>query len=237
MTTTKLMATNAAASSSASSSASALTYLQLDDRALLEQCRVDVYRASGPGGQHRNKTDSAVRITHLPTKCVAIAVESRSQHTNKASALKRLRSKIALNVATVPSMDINATHDEHIDNTLEQSSESPHAASPISLDDADADNEEVIASSYAVPPELAAILPKDAKGHRNKQRLGKKHPDYPKGIAVLLELFHQHEWSISRVATCVNMSTASLSKLVVADPKLKEAVNKSRQRQGMRPLR
>jgi hypothetical protein len=51
---------------------------------------VDTYRASGPGGQKRNKTSSAVRLRHLPTGLLVIAEESRSQHENKAMALKRL---------------------------------------------------------------------------------------------------------------------------------------------------
>jgi hypothetical protein len=60
-----------------------------EDR-LLAQCEVDTYRASGPGGQKRNKTSSAVRLRHLPTGLIVIAEESRSQHENKARALKRL---------------------------------------------------------------------------------------------------------------------------------------------------
>jgi hypothetical protein len=73
-------------------------YLALDDRALLAQCDVDVYRASGPGGQKRNKIESAVRLRHHPTGLIAKAEESRSQHENKARALKRLRRSIALHV-------------------------------------------------------------------------------------------------------------------------------------------
>lgn len=75
-------------------------YLCLDDAALLAQCRVDNYRASGPGGQKRNKTSSAVRLRHEPTSLIVTAVESRSQHENKARALRRLRQAIALGVRT-----------------------------------------------------------------------------------------------------------------------------------------
>jgi len=70
-------------------------YLGLDDDALLAQCDVDHFRASGPGGQKRNKTDSAVRLRHRPTGLAGEAVEERSQHLNRARALRRLRIEIA----------------------------------------------------------------------------------------------------------------------------------------------
>src|SRR5438309_5189967 len=68
----------------------------LTDAQLLAQCEVDTYRASGPGGQKRNKTSSAVRLRHSPTGLIVIAEESRSQHENKAKALKRLRKALFL---------------------------------------------------------------------------------------------------------------------------------------------
>lgn len=71
-------------------------YLYLDDAALLGQCEFDRFRASGPGGQKRNRTDSAVRLRHRPTGVHAEAVESRSQHENRARALRRLRLALAL---------------------------------------------------------------------------------------------------------------------------------------------
>jgi hypothetical protein len=68
----------------------------LTDEQLLRQCDVDTYRASGPGGQKRNKTSSAVRLRHVPSGLVVIAEESRSQHDNKAKALRRLRQALHL---------------------------------------------------------------------------------------------------------------------------------------------
>src|SRR5438445_785391 len=73
-------------------------WANLTDAQLLEQCEVDTYRASGPGGQKRNKTSSAVRIRHLPSGLIVIAEESRSQHENRARALRRLRHALYLKI-------------------------------------------------------------------------------------------------------------------------------------------
>jgi hypothetical protein len=72
------------------------TWSRLTEDQLLAQCEVDTYRASGPGGQKRNKTSSAVRLRHVPTGLIVIAEESRSQHENKVKALKRLRRALFL---------------------------------------------------------------------------------------------------------------------------------------------
>jgi hypothetical protein len=81
---------------------------QTDDQ-LLAQCEVDTYRASGPGGQKRNKTSSAVRLRHRPSGLIVIAEESRSQHENKAKALKRLRRALFLELRDpVPAEILNA---------------------------------------------------------------------------------------------------------------------------------
>lgn len=62
-----------------------------------KEIRVDTFRASGAGGQHRNKTDSAVRLTHLPSGIVVTATEERSQHQNRAVAIQRLQTKLGSN--------------------------------------------------------------------------------------------------------------------------------------------
>jgi protein subunit release factor B len=75
-----------------------IDYLLASDDQLIGQCEVDRYRASGPGGQHRNKTESAVRLRHRLTGVSAIGEDSRSQSENKHHAVRRLRSAIALEV-------------------------------------------------------------------------------------------------------------------------------------------
>ena len=65
-----------------------------DDEELLSQCRVEVFRAGGPGGQHQNTTESGVRLVHLPTGKRVVARDERSQHRNKAIALRRLRERL-----------------------------------------------------------------------------------------------------------------------------------------------
>jgi hypothetical protein len=73
-------------------------WTSLSDERLLAQCEVDTYRASGPGGQKRNKTSSAVRLRHPPSELIVIAEESRSQHENRARALRRLRQALYLKI-------------------------------------------------------------------------------------------------------------------------------------------
>ena len=64
------------------------------DDELLRECEVGTFRSSGPGGQHVNKTESAVRLKHLPSGVVVTSREERSQHQNKALCLQKLREKV-----------------------------------------------------------------------------------------------------------------------------------------------
>ena len=64
------------------------------DEDLLRECEVDTFRSSGPGGQHVNKTESAVRLTHRPSGVVVTSQQERSQHRNKAICVQKLRERI-----------------------------------------------------------------------------------------------------------------------------------------------
>ena len=72
----------------------------LDDAVLLKQCQATFGRASGPGGQHRNKVETAATLVHTPTGLSASARERRSQAQNRGMALRRLRVKLAREVRT-----------------------------------------------------------------------------------------------------------------------------------------
>jgi hypothetical protein len=84
----------------------------MEEKQFLKHCRTDTYAASGPGGQKRNRTYSAVRLTHVRTGISVIAEESRSQLENRIRAAKRLKKTIALSLRMDPSISELKIHED-----------------------------------------------------------------------------------------------------------------------------
>ncbi|TXG48467.1 hypothetical protein EZV62_024342 [Acer yangbiense] len=98
-----------------SSSSCSKNQLELTDEELMRECEMGTFKSSGPGGQHRNKRESAVRLKHKPTGIIAQAVEDRSQHKNRASALSRLRTLLALKLRNhIPHLDDTYSPPKHL---------------------------------------------------------------------------------------------------------------------------
>ena len=86
------------------------TWLRLDDGALLKECQQERYRASGPGGQRRNKVETAIRLHHRSSGLVAQAEELRYLEENRTRALRRLRERIALEFRTPFDLEAPPSH-------------------------------------------------------------------------------------------------------------------------------
>lgn len=105
-----------------------------DDARLLAECEIHTFRASGPGGQKRNKTSSAVRLHHAPSGIIVKAAESRSQHENKARALRRLREALAIGFRRpLPNAVTWPEHVHVVDGTLRLASNNPDLAEVLGL--------------------------------------------------------------------------------------------------------
>ena len=87
----------------------------LEVELLDEDIRVDTFRAGGPGGQHVNMTDSAVRMTHLPTGIIVVCRNDRSQHKNRATAQRVLRSRVYAHFQEIQAAEVAKLHGEKSD--------------------------------------------------------------------------------------------------------------------------
>jgi len=185
-------------------------FLRLEDRVLLAQCQVDRFRASGPGGQKRNKTDSAVRLRHGPTGLSAEAVESRSQHENRARALRRLRLTIALGARAA--LDGGAARPVLDDG----------AARPV-LDDG-APRQEELAEALRI-------------GRGRSIEMGRRDARYAATVAAVFDVIEGHGWQIAEAAGDLGVSTSALGRFLEGEPAVWRAAQARRQAVGLAPLR
>lgn len=161
---------------------------ELPEEKLLAECRVESFTSSGPGGQKRNKSQAAVRITHNPTKIHAVATDSRSPRENRIHAIRNLRHKLAICI-----------------------------------------RREL--------PDLMHYHPPDWLEQYQGLRINPKNERYPTAMAEVLDVLTAMQWSVSRAAVMLGVTTSALTRFLHDDPPLWTHVNQTRSSLGMKPLR
>ncbi|GAU49829.1 hypothetical protein TSUD_293840 [Trifolium subterraneum] len=181
-------------------------YLDLTDDDLMRQCEMGTFKTSGPGGQHRNKRESAVRLKHLPTGIIAQASEDRSQHMNRASAIKRLRGTLPQLLVVNLVLKSCWNTEQEIDYGYRK---------PVDLD------------AYSAPRELLQILPPKStiRGSDIGSQIGPNNPKFAMGMQALLDLIFAVEGSVADAAKYLGLSTGAVSRLILSDDSLRKEVN------------
>jgi hypothetical protein len=194
-------------------------FLAMTDEQLLAQCQVNFTRSSGPGGQHRNKVSSAVRLFHPPTGVSAHGDESRSQHDNKRQAVARLRMKIACQlrrpVALMPAGAASPTFD---------------AAQPgrVRLP-------EVVAACLFVPRYKGAPPKSPVVKRRPSKRLqvGVKDQRFWPVAQFLLDVLEACQGRLAEAAERLEISTSNFATVLQQDRHLHAAAGEIRKRFGL----
>ena len=182
---------------------------ELSDEALVAQCRWDAFRAAGPGGQHRDKTNTAVRITHLPTGLSATAGEARSQRENRIHALKRLRLKLAL--------ELRVSIDRATFQPPQWFVEARQLPKQLRL-------EQRGLPLGAAPPRSPTLV------------MTPRHQHYFQGIALVMDVIAEMRGDIPKSAAMLGISTSSLFRFIEYEGQMLAAVNRIRSAAAIPPL-
>ncbi len=180
---------------------------QMPAEQLLAECTVQRTRRSGPGGQHRNKVETAVVLVHQPSGIQAEASERRSQAQNHAQALFRLRTKLALHVR------------------LPQSGAGSGAGTPRL---ATGENENVRQPSS---------LLWQARCKAGRIVVSPKHDDFPAILAEALDCIDSQGYDVTTAARQLGATTSQLVKLLKSEPKALTLVNQQRKTRSLPPLK
>lgn len=178
---------------------------------LLADCAFSTSRRSGPGGQHRNKVETAVIVTHQPTDIVAEASERRSQQANRQTAIHRLRLKLAIAVRS-PASQIFATREPKIAETAETS-------------------ETIEGGLFAI----SDLWKRRVAGGR--VAIAVEHSDYPAMLAELLDHLAMDYWDVAPVAGRIQLTGSQLTKFLRKYPAALCYVNEQRKLHGLSILR
>ncbi len=190
-------------------------WLACDDRQLVDDCDVAAYKASGPGGQHRNKVSSAIRLTHRPSGIVAHGNESRSQHDNKRIAIKRLRMHIACQMRTdySPNGEIPTSLRECMFVPKQQKAKKPPA-----------DQREKTGTEPTLRDSLM------------KLKVGKRDRRYWPVAAIVLDVFDACQGALADTAANIQISTGNLSSFFKSERHLFTAAQTIRKQHNQKPL-
>lgn len=181
----------------------------LDGDELLAQCEIGFGRAAGPGGQHRNKVQTLVRLMHTPTGVEAHAGERRSQIENKHVAIKRLRLALAINVRMpVPAGEIGSE-------LWRSRRQNPKAGQEGGR----------------------SPLGRWRGGGTGKIVVNPEHHDYPALLAEALDVIAAAGWDVKAASLRLEVSASQLIKLIADHPHALAHLNAQRQQAGLRPLR
>ncbi|MCD4825444.1 MAG: peptide chain release factor-like protein [Phycisphaerae bacterium] len=186
----------------------AVNLLAKSDEQLLAECDIHIYKASGPGGQHRNKVSSAVRLKHRPTGISATANDSRSQHDNRRLAMKRLRMNLCLRLR----------------NPVNPAGANAETATEVEIKIPD-----VVAECLSVPK-------KKTSSAGRRMNVGRKDSRFWLVGAYLLDWLAGAEGRLAPVATLLGISTGNLTTILKQDRHLLAAAQEIRHAYGQRPI-
>ncbi len=219
--------------------------LLLDDAALLLECEFDTYRARGPGGQKRNKTDSAVRLRHRPSGLMAIAVETRSQHQNKAHALRRLRHALAVQIRRLT--EISRYEPSAV---LAKYVTGARRGKPVEAvsrgGGAAVDRDESAACRDAAALEDAGVAAVDDQGEPGESparsvggglSINEKNPEYAQVLREVLDVLFACDLRAGDAAKRLGITTSQLIKFLRKDTHAWGHVNQQRAKRGEQALR